>query len=184
MPGCLCLCPYANRDSNDYLYMFPQSSEASLQVDTTTANLTVPEQGQFHLDCTILSISSQESRFAVSWFILKSKGRSGQTSRNKDGEEKEVLLRVGQDAIFSPEAIPWEGRLRFQRLSTTLYRLTVLQAGTTDGGNYSCRVEEWLPDPRGLWYKLSEEESGPISVSIQNTGEGIIWGIWQYNFRA
>lgn len=147
--------------------------EASLQVDTTTANLTVPEQGQFHLDCTILSISSQESRFAVSWFILKSKGRSGQTSRNKDGEEKEVLLRVGQDAIFSPEAIPWEGRLRFQRLSTTLYRLTVLQAGTTDGGNYSCRVEEWLPDPRGLWYKLSEEESGPISVSIQNTGSSL-----------
>ncbi|KAL8190702.1 UNVERIFIED_CONTAM: Immunoglobulin superfamily member 3 [Gekko kuhli] len=147
--------------------------DASLQVDTTTANLTVPEQGQFHLDCTILSVSSQESRFAVSWVILKTKGRGGRTSRNKDGEEKEVLLRVGLDAIFSPEASPWEGRLRFQRLSTTLYRLTVLRAGTTDGGNYSCRVEEWLPDPRGVWYKLAEEESGPISVYIQDTGSSL-----------
>ncbi|XP_077198411.1 immunoglobulin superfamily member 3 isoform X4 [Paroedura picta] len=147
--------------------------DASLQVDTTPANLTVPEQGQFHLDCPILSVSSQESRFAVSWVILKARGRGGRASRNKDGEEKEVLLRVGWDAIFSPEASPWEGRMRFQRLSAMLYRLTVLRAGATDGGNYSCRVEEWVPDPRGVWYKLDEEESGPISVYIQDTGSSL-----------
>nr|XP_060626549.1 immunoglobulin superfamily member 3 isoform X1 [Anolis sagrei ordinatus] len=146
--------------------------DVALQVDTTTANITVPEQGHFHLDCNILSLSSRESRFAVTWFSMKTKERGGQTSR-KNGEERETLLKVGQDSIFSREANSWEGRLRFQRLSATLYRLTVLQAGAMDTGNYSCRVEEWLPNPRGMWYKLAEEDSGPTSVYVQDTGSSL-----------
>ncbi|KAH0624924.1 hypothetical protein JD844_032853 [Phrynosoma platyrhinos] len=146
--------------------------DASLQVDTTMANITVPEQGHFHLDCNILSLSSRESRFAVTWFNVKKKERDGQAGR-KDGDERETLLKVGQDTIFSREANPWEGRLRFQRLSPTLYRLTVLQAGAVDTGNYSCRVEEWLPDPRGMWYKLAEEDSGSTAVYVQDTGSSL-----------
>lgn len=146
---------------------------ARLQVDTAMANLTVPEQGHFHLDCNILSLSSQDSRFAVTWFTLKTKERSGRSSRNKHGEERESLLKVSKDAIFSREASPWEGRLRFQRLSATSYRLTVLQAGVMDAGNYSCQVEEWLPNPRGEWYKLAEEESGPIAIYVQGTGSSL-----------
>lgn len=138
------------------------------------ANLTVPEQGHFHLDCNVLSLSSQDSRFAVTWFAVKTKERSGRASRNKDGEERESMLKVSKDAIFSKEASPWEGRLRYQRLSATSYRLTVLQAGVMDAGNYSCRVEEWLPDPRGEWYKLAEEESGLIAVHVQGTGKGMV----------
>ncbi|XP_062831022.1 immunoglobulin superfamily member 3 isoform X3 [Anolis carolinensis] len=146
--------------------------DVALQVDTTTANITVPEQGHFHLDCNILSLSSRESRFAVTWFSMKTKERGGQASR-KSGEERETLLKIGQDSIFSREANSWEGRLRFQRLSATLYRLTVLQAGAVDTGNYSCRVEEWLPNPRGMWYKLAQEDSGPTSVYVQDTGSSL-----------
>ncbi|KAM6446686.1 immunoglobulin superfamily member 3 isoform 1-T2 [Liasis olivaceus] len=146
--------------------------DASLQVDAAIANLTVPEQGHFHLDCNILSPTSQDSRFAVTWFIMKSKDRSGQAG-HKNGEDREALLRVGQDFIFSQEASPWEGRLRFQRLSAMFYRLTVLQAATTDAGNYSCHVEEWLPDPKGMWYKLTEEDSGLITVYVQDTGSSL-----------
>uniref|UniRef100_G1KWQ8 Immunoglobulin superfamily member 3 n=1 Tax=Anolis carolinensis TaxID=28377 RepID=G1KWQ8_ANOCA len=154
------------------LSMFQKSSDVALQVDTTTANITVPEQGHFHLDCNILSLSSRESRFAVTWFSMKTKERGGQASR-KSGEERETLLKIGQDSIFSREANSWEGRLRFQRLSATLYRLTVLQAGAVDTGNYSCRVEEWLPNPRGMWYKLAQEDSGPTSVYVQDTGSSL-----------
>uniref|UniRef100_A0A803TU19 Immunoglobulin superfamily member 3 n=1 Tax=Anolis carolinensis TaxID=28377 RepID=A0A803TU19_ANOCA len=157
---------------NRSLSMFQKSSDVALQVDTTTANITVPEQGHFHLDCNILSLSSRESRFAVTWFSMKTKERGGQASR-KSGEERETLLKIGQDSIFSREANSWEGRLRFQRLSATLYRLTVLQAGAVDTGNYSCRVEEWLPNPRGMWYKLAQEDSGPTSVYVQDTGSSL-----------
>lgn len=141
-------------------------------MDATIANLTVPEQDHFHLDCNILSPTSQDSRFAVTWFIMKNKDRSGQTG-HKNEEDKEALLRVGQDFVFSRENSPWEGRLRFQRLSAMFYRLTVLQAASSDAGNYSCHVEEWLPDPKGVWYKLTEEDSGLITVYVQDTGKMI-----------
>lgn len=108
------------------------------------------------------------------WFTLKVKERDGRTSHSQNREEREILLRVGPDGIFSREASSWEGRLRFQRLSATLYRLTVLQARATDAGNYSCRVEEWLPHPRGAWYKLAEEESGSIVVYVQDAGKVMV----------
>lgn len=147
-------------------------SDPTLQVDTATANLTVQEKESFPLDCSILSRSSPESHFAVTWYNLRAKEASDHAEEGEEEEEeREAVLSVGPDAIFSPEAGRWEGRLRFQRLSAVLFRLTVLQAGGADTGNYSCRVEEWLADPNGIWYRLAEEESGMVAVHVQDAGE-------------
>lgn len=148
-------------------------SDPTLQVDTATANLTVQEKESFPLDCSILSRSSPESHFAVTWYNLRAKeaGEHAEEGEEQEEEEREVVLSVGPDAIFSPEAGRWEGRLRFQRLSAVLFRLTVLQAGSADTGNYSCQVEEWLVDPNGVWYRLAEEESGMVAVHVQDAGE-------------
>ncbi|XP_013205379.1 immunoglobulin superfamily member 3 [Microtus ochrogaster] len=158
--------------------------DAALQVDTVVPNATVSEKAAFQLDCSILSRSSQDSRFAVAWYSLRTKGggRRGSldiedqeeevVSEEEDGEdptERMVLLSVGPDAVFGPEGSPWEGRLRFQRLSPLLYRLTVLEASPHDTGNYSCRVEEWLPSPQKEWYRLTEEESAPIGIRVLDT---------------
>ncbi|XP_067402407.1 immunoglobulin superfamily member 3 isoform X1 [Emydura macquarii macquarii] len=148
--------------------------DPTLQVDTAISNLTVLEKEHFPLDCSILSRSSQESRFAVTWYNLRVKEGGGRTSRGmEEEEEREALMSVGPDAVFGPEAGRFEGRLRFQRLSSMLYRLTVLQAGAADAGNYSCRVEEWLPDPKGVWYRLTEEESGTVTIHVQDTGSSL-----------
>ncbi|XP_028009947.2 immunoglobulin superfamily member 3 [Eptesicus fuscus] len=161
--------------------------EAALQVDTVVPNATVTEKAAFQLDCSIVSRSSQDSRFAVAWYSLRTKaggnaGSPGLEEREDEEEEEEdeeedeedptertALLSVGPDAVFGPEGGPWEGRLRFQRLSPLLYRLTVLQARPRDTGNYSCRVEEWLPSPQKEWYRLTEEESAPISIRVLDT---------------
>ncbi|EPQ03775.1 Immunoglobulin superfamily member 3 [Myotis brandtii] len=160
--------------------------EAALQVDTVVPNATVTEKAAFQLDCSIVSRSSQDSRFAVAWYSLRTKaggdaGSPGMEEREVEDEEEEeeeeeedptermALLSVGPDAVFGPEGSPWEGRLRFQRLSPLLYRLTVLQASPRDTGNYSCRVEEWLPSPQKEWYRLTEEESAPISIRVLDT---------------
>ncbi|XP_056354227.1 immunoglobulin superfamily member 3 isoform X2 [Oenanthe melanoleuca] len=143
--------------------------DPTLQVDTATANLTVQEKESFLLDCSILSRSSPESHFAVTWYSLRAK-EAGEQAEEEEEEEREAVLSVGPDAIFSPEAGRWEGRLRFQRLSALLFRLTVLQAGGADTGNYSCRVEEWLADPNGVWYRLAQEESGMVAVHVQDAG--------------
>lgn len=147
-------------------------SDPTLQVDTATANLTVQEKESFPLDCSILSRSSPESHFAVTWYNLRAKEADGHVEEDgEEEEEREAVLSVGPDAVFSPEADRWEGRLRFQRLSAVLFRLTVLQAGGGDTGNYSCRVEEWLVDPNGVWYRLAEEESGTVAVHVQDAGK-------------
>uniref|UniRef100_A0A8D2N9K6 Immunoglobulin superfamily member 3 n=1 Tax=Zonotrichia albicollis TaxID=44394 RepID=A0A8D2N9K6_ZONAL len=151
----------------------PVISDPTLQVDTATANLTVQEKESFPLDCSILSRSSPESHFAVTWYSLRAKEAGDHTEQGEEEEEeeeREAVLSVGPDAIFSPEAGRWEGRLRFQRLSAVLFRLTVLQAGAADTGNYSCRVEEWLADPNGVWYRLAQEESGMVAVHVQDAG--------------
>ncbi|XP_025143812.1 immunoglobulin superfamily member 3 isoform X1 [Bubalus bubalis] len=162
--------------------------DAALQVDTVVPNATVFEKAAFQLDCSIVSRSSQDSRFAVAWYSLRTKagGKRGSPGP-EDGEEEEeeevevdeeeeedptertALLSVGADAVFGPEGSPWEGRLRFQMLSPLLYRLTVLQASPRDTGNYSCRVEEWLPSPQKEWYRLTEEESAPIGIRVLDT---------------
>ncbi|KAB0364179.1 hypothetical protein FD754_008335 [Muntiacus muntjak] len=161
--------------------------DAALQVDTVVPNATVFEKAAFQLDCSIVSRSSQDSRFAVAWYSLRTKvggkrGSPGPENGEEEDEEVEVdeeeeedpterttLLSVGADAVFGPEGSPWEGRLRFQMLSPLLYRLTVLQASPQDSGNYSCRVEEWLPSPQKEWYRLTEEESAPVGIHVLDT---------------
>ncbi|XP_063275475.1 immunoglobulin superfamily member 3 isoform X2 [Prinia subflava] len=159
-------------DLSGLITLAVKQPDPTLQVDTATANLTVQEKESFPLDCSILSRSSPESHFAVTWYSLRAKeaGDHTEEGEEEEEEEREAVLSVGPDAIFSPEAGRWEGRLRFQRLSAVLFRLTVLQAGGADTGNYSCRVEEWLVDPSGLWYRLAEEESGMVAVHVQDAG--------------
>ncbi|KAM6291417.1 immunoglobulin superfamily member 3 isoform 2-T2 [Porphyrio hochstetteri] len=159
-------------DLSGLMTLTVKQPDPTLQVDTATANLTVQEKESFPLDCSILSRSSPESHFAVTWYNLRAKelGSHVGEEEEEEEEEREAVLSVGPDAVFSPEASRWEGRLRFQRLSAVLFRLTVLQAGGADTGNYSCRVEEWLADPNGVWYRLAEEESGTVAVHVQDAG--------------
>ncbi|XP_051636220.1 immunoglobulin superfamily member 3 isoform X5 [Manacus candei] len=160
-------------DISGLITLTVKQPDPTLQVDTATANLTVQEKESFPLDCSILSRSSPDSHFAVTWYSLRAKeagDHEEQQQEEEEEEEREAVLSVGPDAVFSPEAGRWEGRLRFQRLSAVLFRLTVLQAGGADTGNYSCRVEEWLADPNGVWYRLAEEESGTVAVHVQGAG--------------
>lgn len=170
------------------------SPDATLQVDTVVANATVSEKSAFQLDCSIVSRSSQDSHFAVTWYSLRTKagGKKGSRALEEEemGEEEEendeeedheptertALLHVDADSVFGAEGSPWEGRLRFQKLSPLLYRLTVLEASPQDTGNYSCRVEEWLPSPLKELYRLTEEESAPISIRVLDTSECFLCG--------
>ncbi|XP_009071335.1 PREDICTED: immunoglobulin superfamily member 3-like, partial [Acanthisitta chloris] len=157
-------------DLSGLITLTVKQPDPTLQVDTATANLTVQEKESFPLDCIILSRSSPESHFAVTWYNLRAKEAGNPAEEEEEEAERAVVLSVGPDAIFSPEADGWAGRLRFQRLSAVLFRLTVLQAGGADTGNYSCRVEEWLADPNGVWYRLAEEESAMVAVHVQDAG--------------
>ncbi|XP_029434421.1 immunoglobulin superfamily member 3 [Rhinatrema bivittatum] len=145
-----------------------QPTEAALRLDLTALNVTVAEKGHFQLDCSVLSRSSPLSRFSLTWLMLRTKA-SGAGDGSSE-VEKEPVFSIGQDSVFEPEPVRWDGRLRFRRVSAVLFRLSVQEASPADAGSYSCRVEEWLPSPRGVWYKLTEEDSGITVVNVLHAG--------------
>ncbi|CAJ0947068.1 unnamed protein product [Ranitomeya imitator] len=63
----------------------------------------------------------------------------------------------------------WElpSRLHLSQPSPGLYALTLQRAEEQDSGAYSCRVQEWLQDPRGHWYKRADERSAATYVSVR-----------------
>lgn len=65
--------------------------DATLQVDTVVPNATVAEKDAFQLDCSIVSRSSQDSRFAVAWYSLRTKagGKTGSPGLEEQEDEEE-----------------------------------------------------------------------------------------------
>ncbi|KAG5851558.1 hypothetical protein ANANG_G00052950 [Anguilla anguilla] len=153
------------RDTSGFTQVFVTQPETRLQVEETVSNLTVSEAGSIRLGCSILSQSSQDSRFSVSWYLQRTGGA-------REGVEPQCVFSIGHDAVFgngncSP-AEPWgpESRLLFQRTTSDLYSLTIQRARPEDSGKYYCHVQEWLLNPRNAWYRLTANNSGLTAVTV------------------
>ncbi|XP_028656565.2 LOW QUALITY PROTEIN: immunoglobulin superfamily member 3 [Erpetoichthys calabaricus] len=144
--------------------------EIKLNVEESVSNITLQEQEAFSLGCSITSQSSKDSRFSVSWYVYKNKG---------DGSEEpdaQCVFSIGHDSVFgngncSPsEGLGLRSRLQFERATSESYSLTIQKAGVEDMGNYYCHVEEWLMNPRNVWYRLAESNSEITVVSVLEQG--------------
>uniref|UniRef100_W5MZ99 Immunoglobulin superfamily, member 3 n=1 Tax=Lepisosteus oculatus TaxID=7918 RepID=W5MZ99_LEPOC len=150
---------------------FIYCSYIRLQVEESESNLTVVEMEAFRLGCSIPSQSSKDSRFSVSWYVLRAKAGAG--------EGPECIFSIGHDAVFgNGNCSPSEGsgpgsRLQFERPSAELYSLTVQRAGLADSGSYYCHVEEWLLNPRNAWYRLATNNSGATLVDVLERGTSL-----------
>ncbi|MBN3311583.1 IGSF3 protein, partial [Atractosteus spatula] len=150
---------------------FVYCSYIRLQVEESESNLTVVETEAFRLGCSIPSQSSKDSRFSVSWYVLRAKAGAG--------EGPECIFSIGHDAVFgNGNCSPSEGsgpgsRLQFERPSAELYSLTVQRAGLADSGSYYCHVEEWLLNPRNAWYRLATNNSGATLVDVRERGTSL-----------
>ena len=148
------------------------------------SNVTVEESGSIRLGCSIPSQSSPDSRFSVSWYVERSEDDGGgvedqldEEEEEEDGGGRECVFSIAHDFVFrkencSPqeEAGPYS-RLQFEKLTPDQYSLTIRGARPTDAGRYYCRVEEWLLNPRNIWYRLASNNSGFITVSVLQQGE-------------
>lgn len=99
------------------------------------------------------------------WYVRRAAG----------SEAEELLLRIERTGAFEYGAYADEERLRrrvqAERLSPRLYVLTLNRAENSDSGTYYCLVEEWLSDPDGAWYRLSQESSGFTQVLVRQPGK-------------
>lgn len=141
----------------------------NLQVGEEESNITVAADGSIRLGCRILSQSSTDSRFSVSWYMY----RLGQ----EEEDEQQCAFSIGHDAVFgngncSPTEKPGpNSRLQFERTASDLYSLTIQKARLRDVGYYYCHVEEWLLNPRNAWYRLATNNSGVTIVNVLEQGE-------------
>lgn len=139
-----------------------------LQVEEAEFNVTVTEAESIRLGCSISSQSARDSRFSVSWYVARAGEAAG---------EQQCIFSVGHDAVFgngncSPAEDPGpNSRLQFQRMTSDLYSLTIQGAQPSDSGSYYCRVEEWLLNPRNVWYRLTTNDSGVTVVTVLEQGE-------------
>ncbi|KAJ8253204.1 hypothetical protein GJAV_G00210260 [Gymnothorax javanicus] len=92
------------------------------------------------LECSILSVTMNASRFAVSWVFQPEAGQN------------KTILQADKDFVLNVEA---EQKYSLIRRKIGSYELVLRQAGTGDSGLYYCMVEEWLQDPHGDWAPLA-----------------------------
>ncbi|KAJ8247195.1 hypothetical protein GJAV_G00259830 [Gymnothorax javanicus] len=146
----------ANRTSN-LLGISVLKPVSKLRVQKTNQSAVCPEGGRVRVNCSILGRTSADSQHTVLWYAGK-------------GAEPELLLRISHMLGFEYGAYAEEERLKrrlqAERLSPTLYGLTVHHAEVSDSGTYYCHVEEWLLDPEGQWYRLAHDTSGFTQVSV------------------
>ncbi|XP_038576575.1 immunoglobulin superfamily member 3 [Micropterus salmoides] len=150
----------ANRTSN-LLGITVLQPESKLRVHKTNQSQVYLEDSRVRINCSITSQTSQDSQHAVLWYVRRAAG----------SEAEELLLRIERTGAFEYGAYADEERLRrrvqAERLSPRLYVLTLNRAENSDSGTYYCLVEEWLSDPDGAWYRLSQESSGFTQVLVR-----------------
>ncbi|XP_078415782.1 immunoglobulin superfamily member 3 [Cetorhinus maximus] len=146
-----------------------QQPEFKMQVDKTELNISIPEKDLFQLCCNVTHRTQDNSQFAVSWFVWKVK---------EGADQKETVLKVDHNSVFGFDvsldgAEGMKDRLQLERPSNGLYSLTVQDSASSDTGNYYCHVEEWIQNANNIWYKLGEDESGLVMVTVQDKGSSL-----------
>ncbi|XP_072116482.1 immunoglobulin superfamily member 3 [Mobula birostris] len=158
-------------DQSGLTTVIVQQPEFKMQLDKAELNISISEKDLFQLSCNITQQTQENSQFAVSWFAWKVK-------KDTDGIIKETILKVDHNTVFGFDTLidgakGMKDRLQFERPSNGLYTLTIQNAGKGDTGNYYCSVEEWIQNANHIWYKLGEDESGLVTITVQSKGSSL-----------
>ena len=123
-----------------------------MKKDDRRLNVTDLKAG-FKVDCDIISQSSEESLFEVTWF------------RTRDNNQKDPIFKITRNGPLQSLDKVRKG-LVFGRPKVTLFTLTVPDPGATDSGQYTCEVVEWVRTLTNTWKKMAEDRSGVLDVNV------------------
>ncbi|XP_073329448.1 immunoglobulin superfamily member 3-like [Pagrus major] len=112
---------------------------------TSAPTLTSNINTDIEIKCSAISNQSPSSRYAVTWLLQQQ-------------AEKQIIVSSDRDALltFGPQIeLSLRQRISMKRTKGPSFELSIRQAQISDRGSYTCKVVEWLQDPRGEWYELS-----------------------------
>ncbi|XP_010747991.3 immunoglobulin superfamily member 3 isoform X2 [Larimichthys crocea] len=113
---------------------------------TSTPTLTSDINTDVEIKCSVTSETPASSRYAVTWLL-------------QQGAENKTIISSDRDALitFGPQVEQsLRQRISMKRTKGPSFELTIRQTQISDKGSYICEVVEWLQDPRGEWYQLSQ----------------------------
>ncbi|XP_019208770.1 immunoglobulin superfamily member 3 isoform X5 [Oreochromis niloticus] len=94
------------------------------------------------ITCSIVTKTSESSLYSITWLHEENAGIKTIVSLDRNSIVMESKVDLGQ-------------RISMRRSKGPTFELTIRQARISDNGSYTCKVGEWLQDPRGEWYLLS-----------------------------
>ena len=111
---------------------------------TSPSTLTRNINSDIEIKCSVTSEPFASSRYAVTW-------QHQEQGENKTivSSDREALITFGTQVEASDRQ-----RISMRRSEGPSFELTIRQAQISDDGLYTCKVVEWLQEPRGNWYEL------------------------------
>ncbi|XP_040913926.1 immunoglobulin superfamily member 3-like isoform X2 [Toxotes jaculatrix] len=143
--------------SNDLAVMV-QNPESNL-ILTSFPNLTRNINTDVQINCSVTSKHFASTRYAVTWF-------------HQQSAENKTIVSSDRDALETYGTLSNRQRISMRRTKGPSFELTIRQAQLSDSGLYICEVVEWLQDPRGTWYQLSQV-SKITNLTVIESGEAV-----------
>lgn len=137
--------------------------EDSLSISSPTRISRSFNEGEaLSLTCLASSSTSQHTHLSLAWFL------------RKDGEDSaQPIISLDRDFTLSPGQ-RFEGRyqarlIRLDKLGETEYSLEIAELEPSDQGKIYCRAQEWIQDPDGSWYTITEKSAEEMTLTVKAT---------------
>uniref|UniRef100_A0A669BVA6 Ig-like domain-containing protein n=1 Tax=Oreochromis niloticus TaxID=8128 RepID=A0A669BVA6_ORENI len=118
------------------------------------------------ITCSIVTKTSESSLYSITWLHEENAGNKTIVSLDRNSIVTESQADLGQ-------------RISMRRSKGPTFELTIRQARISDKGSYTCKVGEWLQDPRGEWYLLSTVSKSTV-LTITEPGEYIYFSYYMF----
>uniref|UniRef100_A0A3P8NUS5 Ig-like domain-containing protein n=1 Tax=Astatotilapia calliptera TaxID=8154 RepID=A0A3P8NUS5_ASTCA len=118
------------------------------------------------ITCSIVKKTSESSLYSITWLHEENAG-------NK------TIVSLDRNSIVTESQVDLRQRISMRRSKGPTFELIIRQARISDKGLYTCKVGEWLQDPRGEWYLLSTVSKSTV-LTITEPGEYIYFSLLYY----
>uniref|UniRef100_A0A3Q2W788 Immunoglobulin superfamily member 3-like n=1 Tax=Haplochromis burtoni TaxID=8153 RepID=A0A3Q2W788_HAPBU len=128
--------------------------------------LTTNMNTDITITCSIITKTSESSLYSITWLHEENAG-------NK------TIVSLDRNSIVTESQVDLRQRISMRRSKGPTFELIIWQARISDKGLYTCKVGEWLQDPRGEWYLLSTVSKSTV-LTITEPGEYIYFSLLYY----